>query len=125
MHTYVEVITDEIIREYVDDEMIDERANPRADPRRLLPEHAGGQLAVGCLRHRGSHPAEPGYNEKATEISDILNYHSAPVTVITGAKAQNLEKGPRKVWSIPNAGAKVTNLSWRPTWRRRSASWSC
>ena len=50
------------------------------------------------------------YNEKATEISDIINYHVAPVTVITGAKASNLEKGPRKVWAIGNKDAKIQNL---------------
>ena len=35
---------------------------------------------------------------------------SAPVTVITGAKASNLEKGARKVWAIGNKDAKVQNL---------------
>lgn len=36
--------------------------------------------------------------------------NSAPVTVITGAKASNLEKGPRKVWAIGNKDAKIQNL---------------
>jgi hypothetical protein len=40
------------------------------------------------------------YNETATDIADIVNYHAAPVTVITGAKASNLEKGPKKVWAV-------------------------
>ena len=47
------------------------------------------------------------YNEKATEISDIINYHAPPVTVIIGAKASNLEKGPRKVWAIGSKDAKI------------------
>ena len=30
--------------------------------------------------------------------------------MITGAKASNLEKGPRKVWAIGNKDAKIQNL---------------
>ena len=33
-----------------------------------------------------------------------------PVTVITGAKASNLEKGPRNVWAVTNKDAKVQQL---------------
>lgn len=111
MHTYVEVITDEIIREYVDDELIAERANPLGlIPVAFCPNMRVASSPWGTSDIEDLISLNREYNEKATEISDILNYHSAPVTVITGAKAQNLEKGPRKVWSIPNAGAKVTNL---------------
>jgi len=49
-------------------------------------------------------------NEKATDISDIVNYHASPVTVITGAKAKQLDKGPRSIWSGLPADAKVFNL---------------
>lgn len=49
-------------------------------------------------------------NEKATDISDIVNYHSAPVTVITGAKVKQLERSPRNIWSGLPENAKVTNL---------------
>ena len=55
-------------------------------------------------------PLNREYNEKATEISDIINYHASPVTVVIGAKASNLEKGPRKVWAIGNKDAKIENL---------------
>ncbi len=111
MHAYVEVITDEIIREYVDDELIDERANPLGlIPVAFCPNMRVASSPWGVSDIEDLISLNREYNEKATEISDILNYHSAPVTVITGAKAQNLEKGPRKVWSISNAGAKVTNL---------------
>jgi hypothetical protein len=49
-------------------------------------------------------------NEKATDISDIINYHAGPVTVITGAKGKALQKGPRAVWSGLPADAKVFTL---------------
>jgi hypothetical protein len=50
------------------------------------------------------------YNEKATAISDIINYHQAPVTVVFGAKASSLEKGANKLWSGLPKDARVENL---------------
>lgn len=50
------------------------------------------------------------YNETATMIADIINYYASPTTVILGAKANNLERGPKKVWAIPNDKAKIQNL---------------
>lgn len=55
-------------------------------------------------------PLNREYNEKCTEVSDIINYHAAPVTIITGAKASNLEKGARKVWGGLPKDANVFNL---------------
>lgn len=50
------------------------------------------------------------FNEKLTDVSDIVNYHSSPITIITGAKAKNLEKGPKALWSGLPADARVFNL---------------
>jgi hypothetical protein len=50
-------------------------------------------------------------NEKVTNISDIINYHQAPVTLIFGARATNLEKGANKVWSGLPKDARVENLN--------------
>lgn len=49
-------------------------------------------------------------NEKATDLSDAVNYHASPVTIVTGAKAKSLEKGPKTLWSIPAPEARVSNL---------------
>lgn len=49
-------------------------------------------------------------NEKATDISDTINYHSAPVTVITGAKASQLNREARQIWSGLPKDANVFNL---------------
>ena len=51
------------------------------------------------------------FNEKLTDVSDIVNYHAAPVTIMTGAKAKQLEKGPKALWSGLPADAKVYNLA--------------
>lgn len=111
VYTYTEIITDEYIEEYVNDELLDARENPL------------GQIPIVHIRNiavSGSPwgladivdiiPLNREFNEKATEISDIVNYHSAPVTIITGAKASNLEKGPRKIWGGLPKDANVFNL---------------
>lgn len=49
-------------------------------------------------------------NEKATDLSDSVCFHAAPITIITGARAKSLEKGPKALWSIPDPNAKVQNL---------------
>ena len=51
------------------------------------------------------------YNEQITKFQDIVNYHSAPITVIYGARLSNLVMGARKVWSGLPATAKVENLT--------------
>ena len=51
------------------------------------------------------------FNEKSTDISDTINYHGNPVTVMTGAKAKQLERGSRQLWSGLPADAKVFNLA--------------
>lgn len=50
------------------------------------------------------------YNDKLSNMSDIIDYHAAPTTVIFGARAGNMEKGASKVWSGFPANAKVENL---------------
>ncbi len=50
------------------------------------------------------------YNEKATDISDVINYHGSPVTIVTGAKLTTLERGANRMWGLPE-GANVSNLA--------------
>ena len=52
------------------------------------------------------------YNEKLQDISDIINYHAAPVTLAYGIRMKNMIKGARKMWSgLPNPkDAKIENL---------------
>jgi len=51
------------------------------------------------------------FNEKTSNISDILDYHAAPITIIYGAKAKQLERGANKIWAGLPTSAKVENLS--------------
>jgi hypothetical protein len=62
-------------------------------------------------------------NEKATDISDIINYHASPQTVIYGAKLKDLEKGANRTWALPE-GAKVENLELKGDLAAASAHWN-
>jgi hypothetical protein len=109
--TYTELLTEEGIEEYVNDELISQRPNPLG----VIPVvHIPNTIVSGSPWGLGDIQDITGlnreYNEKATDISDIINYHSAPVTVITGAKASQLEKGAKKVWGGLPKDAKVFNL---------------
>lgn len=111
VYTYTELIRSDIIREYVNDELIDERPNV---------------LGVIPIIHIANHPASGSpwgmsdvqdlitlnrqYNETATDIADIVNYHAAPITVVIGAKPSQLEKGTNRVWSIGNKDVDIHNL---------------
>ncbi len=48
-------------------------------------------------------------NEKATDISDVINYHGSPTTVLIGAKVGDLQKGANRLWGLPE-NATVKNL---------------
>ena len=111
VYTYTEILTDDRIEEYINDELIDSRPNPIG----VVPV-----IHIPNVRVSGSPWGLPdchdlivlnrNYNEVATDVADIVNYHAAPVTVITGAKASALEKGPKKVWGGLPKDASVFNL---------------
>jgi len=111
VYTYTEILTEDSIEEYINDEMIDSRPNPLG----IIPI-----IHIAKVRVSGSPwglsdcnemiSINRVYNETATDIADIINYHSAPVTVIIGAKASQLEKGANKVWGGLPKDARVENL---------------
>jgi SPP1 Gp6-like portal protein len=111
VNTYVEEITDSYIKEWLNDELIRENENVLGT---IPVVHiantpvSGSPWGLGDVD--GVIPLNREYNEKATEISEIINYHVAPVTIVTGGKPPNLEKGPAKIWGIPNEKASVFNL---------------
>ena len=113
--TYTELLTENRIEEYVNDEMIDERDNPLGEipivhiSNLPIPSSPWGMPDIQDVTVLNRE-----YNEKATDISDIINYHAAPVTVVIGARAANLEKGTHQTWSVPNKEAKVENLLFDP-----------
>lgn len=110
-YTFVEMITDDLIQQFINDEMVDSYANPLG----VMPIVHIPNITISGSPFGHSDIADiiglnRELNEKATEISDIINYGAAPVTIITGAKSSNLERGAKKVWALSNKDAAVYNL---------------
>jgi hypothetical protein len=55
-------------------------------------------------------PLNTEFNMKNSDVSEIIDYHSAPVTIVYGAKIGSLEKGANKIWGGLPTTAKVENL---------------
>lgn len=109
--TYTEILTDETIEEYINDELIDQRPNPLGTiPVVHIPNHPVSGSPWGLSDAHDIIAINRQYNEISTDIADIVNYHAAPVTVIVGAKASQLEKGPKKVWGGLPKDSQVFNL---------------
>lgn len=109
--TYTEILTDDMIEEYINDELIDSRPNPLGTiPVIHIPNVRISGSPWGLSDCNDIININRTYNETATDIADIVNYHAAPVTVIIGAKANQLEKGANKVWGGLPKDAKVENL---------------
>ena len=109
--TYTEILTDDVIEEYINDELIDSRPNPLGViPVVHIPNVQISGSPWGLADCNDITSINRTYNETATDIADIVNYHAAPVTVIIGAKASQLEKGANKVWGGLPKDAKVENL---------------
>lgn len=111
VYTYTEILTDDRIEEYINDELIDSRPNPiGVVPVIHIPNVRVSGSPWGLSDCHDIIALNRNYNEVATDVADIVNYHAAPVTVITGAKASSLEKGPKKVWGGLPKEAQVFNL---------------
>jgi hypothetical protein len=109
--TYTEILTDDLIEEYINDELIDSRPNPLG----VIPVVHIANVPVagspwGLADCHDIITINRSYNEISTDVADIINYHASPVTVIVGAKASNLEKGAKKVWGGLPKDAQVFNL---------------
>lgn len=109
--TYTEILTEESIEEYVNDDLIDSRPNPLGViPIAFAPNVRISGSPWGLADCHDIVALNRNYNEVSADVADIINYHAAPVTVITGAKASQLEKGAKKVWGGLPKDAQVFNL---------------
>ena len=55
-------------------------------------------------------PLNVELNLKRSNVSEIIDYHAAPITIVYGAKVGNLEKGANKMWGGLAKDARVENL---------------
>jgi hypothetical protein len=109
--TYTELISETYIEEYINDQLVDARPNPLGTvPIAVSPNIMVSGSPWGLSDIADITILNREYNEKATDVSDIVNYHAAPVTVMTGAKSSQLEKGAKKIWGGLPKDANVFNL---------------
>lgn len=109
---YIEVLTAETLSEGWEGEEPTPRSNDLGEiPFVHIPNEVFPGEYFGLSDLDGVIDLQREFNEKATDISDIVNYHAAPITIITGAKAKNLERGANKIWSGLPEKASVQNLS--------------
>lgn len=108
---YRELWTDEEIVVYKGGTEIDRMENPYG----FVPfVHIKNFPIAGRTRGQGDIedliPLNVEYNIKKSDMSEVIDYHSAPITLVYGAKIGNLEKGANKVWGGLPKDAKVENL---------------
>ena len=114
VYTFTEILTDDNVQQFINDELIDEYPNAIGSVPIVhitnvsISSSPWGQSDIWDII-----PLNRELNEKMAEVSDIINYHAAPVTIITGAKASQLERGPKKVWAGLPKDASVFNLESR------------
>lgn len=56
-------------------------------------------------------PIQREYNEKHTDVSDIINYHASPITIVYGAKITAVDRSAKTIWSNLPVDARVENLA--------------
>lgn len=56
-------------------------------------------------------PLNVELNLKNSDISEIIDYHASPVTLVYGANASSLERGANKMWGGLPKDARVENLN--------------
>ena len=55
-------------------------------------------------------PMNTEYNLKKSDVSEVIDYHSSPITIVYGAKIGSLEKGANKMWGGIPKDARIENL---------------
>lgn len=108
---YKEVWTDEEIVVYEGKNEIDRMENPYG----FIPFVQIKNFPIaGRTRGQGDLddiiPLNVELNTKKSDVSEVIDYHSAPITLVYGAKIGNLEKGANKVWGGLPKDSKVENL---------------
>lgn len=110
--SYTELWTEDAMQAFINDELMESIDNPLG----IIPFVHIANTKVpstpwGLSDIQDITDLNRIYNETAMLITDIINYYASPTTIIIGAKANNLERGAKKVWSIANKEASIQNLS--------------
>lgn len=108
---YRERITKDVFEEYLGEEKIVQKENPLGFiPIVHIPNIPSAGESFGQSDIKDLIPIQKELNYKLTDISDIINYHAAPITIVKGARISSLERGARKIWGGLPKDADVYNL---------------
>ena len=114
MTTYRQVWSEDTWEEYIGDELIGQGVNELGViPIIHIPNIPVATSDFGVSDIEDICPINRELNFKASDISEVIDYHGAPVTVVFGARVQNLERGANKVWGGLPSDARVENLELR------------
>lgn len=106
-----QVWTKDFITEYEDRNVTKRVANKYGIvPFKHIKNHPINGKAYGASDIDDMIPINMEINLKKSNMSEIIDYHSAPVTIIYGARSHNLQRGANKVWGGLPKDAKVENL---------------
>lgn len=109
---YKAIWTNEEYRVEINGEVIEEGANPYG----IIPFVKVLNYPL-ANRHCGISdlddiiPLNVELNLKNSDISEIIDYHASPVTVVYGASVGSLERGANKMWGGLPTDAKIENLT--------------
>lgn len=108
---YRETWTNDKIKTYKGEELISEEENLLGEIGIIhIKNHTNKNDDFGISDLKDIIPLQRLYNEKSTDVSDIIDYHASPVTVAYGARFDTIERGPDKIWHINSTDAKIENL---------------
>lgn len=104
-------ITKDMVHEYVDNTLLRAYENDLGE---IGVFHAQNLVTsrgwMGESELEDLWPVNRQLDRVFNSMQQVVNYNADPTTVIIGARAEALERGPNSVWCIPNADAKVINL---------------
>ena len=108
---YKEVWTNDKITTYMGSKQLEEMENPYGFiPFVQIKNFPIAGRSRGLSDLEDLIPLNVEMNTKKSDVSEVIDYHSAPITLVYGAKIGNLEKGANKVWGGLPKDAKVENL---------------
>ena len=108
---YKEVWTKDLVAYYEDGNETGRAANPYGFvPFVKFINYPVHGKACGASDIEDIIPMNVEFNLKRSNVSEIIDYHAAPTTIVYGAKIGNLEKGANKVWGGMPKDGRVENL---------------
>ena len=110
-YTYTEIHHKDRIEIYNNDSLVMEHENPLNEFLIVhVPNYRNTKSFYGLSDFEDVFLLNREIVAKVKDLSDIIDYHGSPITLLFGVKRQDLIKGARRVWSGLPKDAKVENL---------------